>query len=258
VTLLVLGGTAEGRLLAERLHALGEPVVSSLAGRVSAPRLPAGEVRVGGFGGTDGLAAFLRDRGVTAVADATHPFAARITAHAAAAGAAVGVPLVVLRRPAWPARPGWVLVPDLAAAASYVAGLPADATVLLTTGRQGVAAFAGCPQRFWLRAVEPPVPPLPGRCEVLLDRGPYPLDGELALLRRLDADVLVTKNSGGPLTAAKLDAAEALGIPVVVVSRPPLPDGVPVVADVGAALDRLLSRPAPASAPSGARPRSGG
>lgn len=234
---LLLGGTAEARRLAEELVAADAVnVVSSLAGRVRSPRLPPGEVRVGGFGGPEALAEHLRERRVAAVVDATHPFAATITAHAARAAAETGTPLVVLRRPGWTASPGdrWHRVPTLAAAAAALddRGVTRGERVLLTTGRQGVAAFAGNRQRFLLRVVDPPDEPLPARTQILRARGPFTLEGELWLLSRHSIDVVVTKDSGGDATSAKLAAARRLGLPVVVVDRPPLPDGVASVADV--------------------------
>jgi precorrin-6A/cobalt-precorrin-6A reductase len=231
---LVLGGTGEARELAALLHARGVRVVSSLAGRVSRPRLPAGEVRVGGFGGPDALAHWLREHGVGAVVDATHPFAERISASAARACAQAAVPLLRLERPGWRERPGdrWTWVDDLGQAA---AAIPEGARVLLTTGRQGLAAFAGVDAAWFLiRCVDPPDPPLPARHELLLDRGPYALAGELALIDAHAVDLVVTKDSGGPLTEAKLDAARERGLPVVVVRRPPRPP-VAAVADAAAA-----------------------
>ena len=241
---LVLGGTAEARRLAEELVAEGAVhVVSSLAGRVRDPHLPPGEVRVGGFGGAAALAARLREAGFAAVVDATHPFAARITAHAAEAAAATGTPLVVLRRPGWTAAPGdrWHRVPDLDAAARVLEdpGVTRGTRVLLTVGRRGVAAFAGNRQWFLLRAVDPPDGPLPERTEVLRARGPFTVDGELRLMTEHRIDVVVTKDSGGDATSAKLAAARRLGLPVVVVDRPPLPAGVAAVASVAEARARL-------------------
>jgi precorrin-6A/cobalt-precorrin-6A reductase len=235
---LVLGGTGEARELAGELATLGRPVISSLAGRVSAPRLPAGEVRIGGFGGIDGLTEYLRTQQFSAVVDATHPFAARITQNAATACAATGTPLLVLRRPPWTPVDGdhWTAVPDLPAAASMVGLLPADNVVLLTVGRQGIDAFAAAPQRFWLRCVDRPARPMPAVCDLILDRGPFTQDGELELLQRLAVDLLVTKNSGGPMTVAKLTAARILGLPVLMIERPALPGGVRVVHDVPSAL----------------------
>jgi precorrin-6A/cobalt-precorrin-6A reductase len=231
---LILGGTAEARALADALS--WADVVTSLAGRTAAPALPTGEVRIGGFGGRAGLAAYLADERIGAVVDATHPFAAAITASAVSAAATAGVPLVVLRRPGWTAGPGddWRRVPSLAAAAQTVP--PLGERVFLTIGRQGAREFAGVGECWFLiRCVDPPSPPLPPRHEVLLDRGPFALDGELALLRGHRIDVLVTKDSGGPMTAAKLAAARELAIPVVMVDRPPMP-AAPTVDSVAAAI----------------------
>ncbi|MFR9730748.1 cobalt-precorrin-6A reductase [Saccharopolyspora sp. MS10] len=231
---LVLGGTGEARELAARLGAEpGVRVISSLAGRVRDPRLPEGEVRIGGFGGADGLAAWLSAEGIAAVVDATHPFAAAMTAHAVAACATSGVPLLVLRRPAWEPEPDWHLAGSLDEAAAALPGL--GERIFLSTGRQGVARFAHLDLWFLLRAVDPPDPPLPPRAATVLARGPFGLDAERALLREHRIDVLVTKNSGGPMTRPKLDAARELGVRVVVVQRPPEP-GVPTVEQVDAAV----------------------
>ncbi|GAB3239545.1 cobalt-precorrin-6A reductase [Kineosporia babensis] len=233
---LVLGGTGEGRTLAAELVTLGLTVISSLAGRVSSPRLPAGEVRIGGFGGAAGLAEFLAREEISAVVDATHPFAAGMTANAAQACAGT-VPLLILRRPAWVPEPGdkWTLVPDIPSAAAILSETSPDTVVLLTTGRQETAAFAPLPQSFILRAVETPDGPLPKRCEVILDRGPFTLEGERELFASRNVQKLVTKNSGGPMTAAKLTAARERGIEVIMVERPPLPLGVPSVTGIDAA-----------------------
>ncbi|WP_280760756.1 cobalt-precorrin-6A reductase [Prescottella agglutinans] len=233
---LVLGGTREARMLAARLDP--DPtveVISSLAGRVREPVLPVGQVRIGGFGGVDGLAQWLRDNDIDAVVDATHPFAARITANAAAATRQVGVPLLVLRRAEWSAGPGdrWHVVPDLASAAATVSRLGERA--FLTIGRQGVDAFADCPGWFLIRAIDPPQVAMPPRSELLLARGPFTVDDEIALMRDRGIDLVVTKNSGGALTSAKLDAARELGIAVVMVARTPIPDGVASTADLDAA-----------------------
>jgi precorrin-6A/cobalt-precorrin-6A reductase len=239
LTVLILGGTGEARELAARLA--GRPglrVVSTLAGRVRSPRLPAGEVRIGGFGGPAGLARWLRDERVGAIVDATHPFAARISVSAAAAAGLVGVPLLMLRRPGWTPGPGddWHWVDSLAETAEM---LPAG-RVFLTTGRTGLATFASTDRWFLIRCVDPPAPPLPRRHHLILDRGPYTTDGELTLMRSHDIDILVTKDSGGDLTAAKLIAARALGLPVIVVRRPATPD-VPMVSTVDEALSWLDS-----------------
>ncbi|GAB1333847.1 cobalt-precorrin-6A reductase [Streptomyces sp. E-15] len=234
---LILGGTTEARRLAELLHGTpGLELTSSLAGRVADPRLPPGGTRIGGFGGAAGLAAWLREHGTGAVVDATHPFAGTIGHHALQAAAAVRVPLLVLRRPGWLPVEGdrWHEVGSLEEAA---AALPAlGRRVFLTTGRMGLAAFAALDDLWFLvRSVDAPGPPHPARMEVLLDRGPFTLDGERELLRRHRVDVVVTKDSGGAATAPKLAAAREAGLPVVLVRRPPAPEGVPVVPDAGSA-----------------------
>ncbi|MEU1123339.1 cobalt-precorrin-6A reductase [Streptomyces sp. NPDC005899] len=228
--LLVLGGTTEARRLAESLVPVeGIKVTSSLAGRVARPRFPPGEVRVGGFGGADGMAEWLRAHRVDAVIDATHPFAGTISFNAAGAAAAVHVPLLALRRPGWVPSDGdlWHVTDSLAGAAELLPAL--GRRIFLTTGRMGLAAFARLDALWFLvRSVDAPEAPCPPRMEVLLDRGPFSLDGERDLLRRHRIDVLVTKDSGGAATAPKLTAAREAGVPVVVVRRPPVPDGVPV------------------------------
>lgn len=233
---LVLGGTSEARRLAALLDQ--DPcveVTSSLAGRVREPVLPVGQVRIGGFGGVEKLAQWLRDNAVDAVVDVTHPFAARITANAASATARVGVPLLVLRRPEWAAGPGdrWHVVPDLAAAAQAVAKL--GDRVFLTIGRQGVDAFADASAWFLIRAIDPPDVRMPERAELLLARGPFTADDEVTLLRDHRIDVVVTKNSGGALTSAKLEAAREVGVPVVMVARTPIPEGIASTSDLDAA-----------------------
>ncbi|MGY1843165.1 cobalt-precorrin-6A reductase [Modestobacter sp. SYSU DS0875] len=235
---LVLGGTGEARRLAAALLAQGVDVLSSLAGRVADPVLPEGPVRIGGFGGADGLAAWLAEHRPRAVVDATHPFAARITANAAAAATRQGTPLLRLQRPGWTPGPGdtWRFVDTSTQAAEAVAGYR---SVFLTTGRQGVGVFAGLPGRVLVRSVDPPDEPLPAGATLLLDRGPFSVADELALMREHAVDVVVTKDSGGHLTEAKLVAARELGIPVVLVRRPPLPPGVETVATVEEALEWL-------------------
>lgn len=221
-------------LLCERWAGL--EVVSSLAGRVRAPVPLTGTVRVGGFGGPAGLARYLRAERVDALVDATHPFAETITSSAMTAAGEVGVPLLVLRRPGWTPAPGddWRWVSSLAAAAEALPAL--GRRVFLTTGRSGLAAFAHLDELWFLvRSVDPPEPPTPKRMRSLLDRGPFTLAGERALLREHRIDVLVTKDSGGDQTQAKLRAAGELGLPVVIRSRPDPPTGVPVEATVAGA-----------------------
>jgi precorrin-6A/cobalt-precorrin-6A reductase len=234
--ILVLGGTAEARELAGALDAADVHVTSSLAGRVSRPRLPAGTVRIGGFGGPDALARWLTEHRAVAVVDATHPFAERISASAATACARAGVPLLRLQRPGWSEQDGddWHWVTDLERAAAAIPSL--GGRVLLTTGRQGLAAFAGVQDTWFLvRCVEQPDPPLPPQHELLLNRGPYTIDGELELVDGHRIELVVTKDSGGTYTQAKLEAARRRGLPVIVVRRPPRPD-VASVATVAEAL----------------------
>ncbi len=210
--------------------------MSSLAGRVSDPVLPAGAVRIGGFGGATGLRAWLVDHRIDLVIDATHPFAATMTAHAARATAQLGLPMIRLSRPGWTAGPGdrWYRVLDTPAAARTAAGL--GGRILLTIGRQGVGAFAGYARPWYLiRAIDPPGPELPPRHEILLARGPFTVDEESELLARHRIDVLVTKDSGGAATVAKLTAARAAGIPVVMIDRPAVPPDVVVAGTVAAA-----------------------
>lgn len=240
MNVLLLGGTGEAHRLAAALHGRPEfTVTSSLAGRVSVPALPSGEVRVGGFGGVEGLACWLREHHTEVVVDATHPFASGMTANAIGAAAAVGVPLLLLRREGWTAGPGdrWHRVPSASAAADLVPGLGERA--FLATGRGDLAAFAGLDLWCLVRAVDPPPPPLPRRVHVVLDRGPFTADAERALLSEHHIDVLVTRDSGGDMTVAKLVAARELGLPVVLLDRPPVPE-VPAVATVDEAVRRLL------------------
>ena len=231
---LVLGGTAEARALALELQARGVSFLSSLAGRVTRPRLPVGEVRVGGFGGVDGLAEFLVDHAVAAVVDATHPFAATMTSHAARACARTRTPLVRLARPGWAEHPDasswtWVTTHDEARAAAEALG----SRPFLTTGRQTLEHYASWTDRDVLvRVVEPLETAPPARWTVVEDRGPYVVEGELELLRTHRVDVLLTKDSGGSYTSAKLTAAHELGVPVVVVQRPAPPPEVRAVASV--------------------------
>jgi precorrin-6A/cobalt-precorrin-6A reductase len=232
---LVLGGTAEGRELARRLHPHVD-IISSLAGRVPDPALPVGPVRIGGFGGTDGLRRWLRDERIEAVVDATHPFAATMTAHAAEVCRELAMPHLVLARPPWDPG-GAIVVESDTEAATTIAG-QRFSRVFLTTGRSGAKAFANSEAWFLIRAVSAPDDAsLPRHHQLVLSRGPYRYDDEFALMNEHRIDALVTKNSGGDMTRAKLDAAAALDIPVVMVARPRLPGGVAAVGTVQEAAD---------------------
>ena len=247
MTILILGGTGEARTLAARLVDRRIPVVSSLAGRVSDPALPAGPVRVGGFGGVDGLVDYLAAAAITGIIDATHPFATQISDRAVAAAARTGVPLLRLERPSWREHPDaahWTWVPDAAAArAATNAKRP-----FLTTGRQSLAAFTMWTDRDALvRVVDPPDIALPPRWTVLRARGPFDYASERRLLIDHGVDALLTKDSGGPLTAAKLDAARDLGVPVLVIGRPPRTASGPPVATVSEVLAWITSTSWPES-----------
>ena len=236
---LLLGGTAEARALAGRLHP-DVDIVSSLAGRVPDPALPVGPVRIGGFGGTDGLRNWLTDNDVTAVVDATHPFAATITTNAAQACAELGVPHVLLSRPAWGTAGATEVDTDTDAA--DVVAAQGYSRVFLTTGRSGIGAFRDSDAWFLIRVVTPPDPgTVPRRHHLLLSRGPYRYEGEHALMSEHGIEAVVTKNSGGAMTRAKLDAAQALGADVVMIRRPPPPSGVSVVGSVDDAAAWVLS-----------------
>ncbi len=238
---LLLGGTPQARALAEMFAGeRGFEIVSSLAGRIQEPRVPEGEVRIGGFGGADGLERWLAANDIDVIVDASHPFAARITANAVAAAQKREVPILIVRRAPWTAVTGdrWIQADSLQAAAAAVPGL--GARVFLTIGRQGVAEFAHLDSTWFLiRSIDPPTATMPANHELILERGPFSLEHEANLLEGHRIDVLVTKNSGGDQTAAKLTAARFAGLPVVMIDRPPLPAGVEAVDSVALAADWL-------------------
>ena len=219
--ILILGGTREAALLARRLVEEGETVITSLAGRLSSPPPLAGLVRVGGFGGVDGLAAWLADNAVTRVIDATHPFAAVISAHAAIACARLGLPLGRLDRPVWAKHPGdrWHWADSLDMAARMAPGL--GRRILLTVGAGSLAPFQRFGGPFYLvRVIEPPARLAFPRHAVVVGRGPFEAAEEMALMRRFAVDLVVSKASGGAATEAKIIAARRLGLPVLLVGRP--------------------------------------
>jgi precorrin-6A/cobalt-precorrin-6A reductase len=237
--ILILGGTAEARGLANRLVDSGHGVVTSLAGVTQAPQLPKGEVRRGGFGGTEGLAAYLRSGGFSAVIDATHPFAVQISRHAAAAAKACGLPLYRLECPAWVAEAGdrWISVASIAAA---VAALPKGARVFLTIGRKEVALFlARADMHGIMRMIEAPDEAPPPQWQLLLAGPPFTVTSEKELMTKNRITHVVSKNAGGEETRAKLLAARETKIPVVMIERPEKPEAI-TLSSVDDAL-RLLS-----------------
>lgn len=226
---LLLGGTTEASALARVLAEKGIAATLSYAGRTLQPRGQPVAVRVGGFGGASGLAAYMRDHGVTHLVDATHPFAATMSAHAVAAADAAGVPLVALTRPAWTPVEGdrWTRVADIDGALAALAALAGDRRrVMLALGRMHVEAFAAQSQHHYLlRFVDAPDrPPVLPDHALVVDRGPFTPDGDSALLREHAIELVVCKNAGGTGAEAKLIAARRLGIPVVLIDRPAVPE----------------------------------
>lgn len=238
--LLILGGTVEASALARRVAEAGLDAVISYAGRVERPAAQPIPRRIGGFGGAEGLAAWLRQERIGRVIDATHPFAAQMSANAVAACAAAGVPLAALTRPAWTPVAGdrWHRVADIAGAVAALAG--PRRRVMLAIGRMHLDAFAAEPQHFYLlRLVDPPAGPLPlPDCAALVSRGPFTEAGDRALMEAHGIDLVVSKNAGGSGARAKIDAARALGLPVVMIDRPALPPRREL-ASVEAAMDWL-------------------
>jgi precorrin-6A/cobalt-precorrin-6A reductase len=237
---LVLGGTGDARKLTQALVRTPRYAVTySVAGRTTAPLLPDCDVRHGGFGGIEGLAAFLESHDIRLLIDATHPYAAQMSAHAAVASARTGVPLLALRRPPWSPGPDdqWTIVPDMVAAAKAIGWVPQR--VLLTIGQLELGPFIRRPQhQYVIRTIEPPRAfGVPLQSRVITARGPFSVDDEKDMLRKHYIERLVTKNSGGSATIAKLVAARELDIPIIMVERPPLPDVEHVVDTPEAALD---------------------
>ncbi|SLN55418.1 Precorrin-6A reductase [Roseivivax jejudonensis] len=242
--LLILAGTTEATALAQAAAEAGLAGTVSFAGRVARPRRQPLPQRVGGFGGPEGLATYLRAEGITHLIDATHPFAAQMSRNAVAGAAMARVPLLALTRPVWTEAPGddWIRVPDIAAA---VATLDRPATsVLLAVGRMHLADFAPNPQhRYLLRLVDPPdVPPPFPRHHVIVDRGPFDTGSDRALMTDHDIRIVVSKNAGGSGAYAKIAAARDLGLPVVMIDRPALP-ARPEVGTVAEAMDWIAHAP---------------
>jgi precorrin-6A/cobalt-precorrin-6A reductase len=239
--LLILGGTGEAAKLATQAAQLqGVEVITSLAGRTHWPVTPSGRVRIGGFGGDAGLVDYMQEQRIDLLIDATHPFAAQISFNAATAAQICSLPHLLLVRPAWEPVEGdhWIAVESIAAAVSI---LPRVAQrVFLTTGRQDLAAFALLTDLWFLmRMVDPPTPDTPVPPGTLvLERGPFALKNERELLQTYAIEAIVSKNSGGEATYAKIRAARELALPVVMIQRPPTPGGEQVT-DVEAALGWL-------------------
>ena len=239
--LLILGGSSEGASLARALASDQRfEATLSLAGRTQHPAGGSTPTRSGGFGGAEGLARYLTENRIDILVDATHPFAAKMKRNAVEAAALAGVKVLAIRRPPWTpeADDSWIMVADLDDAAAALGDEPKR--VLLTTGRKELAPYKAAAHHFYLlRSVEAPEPDaLPPRVKTVSARGPFAYADEFKLLRAHAIDVLVTKNSGGTATAAKLAAARALNLPVVMVERPAMPEA-PSVETVAEALDWL-------------------
>ncbi len=227
--------------MAERLAKRADlAVVLSLAGRTTVPAPQPVPVRIGGFGGVQGLANYLRDHKIEILVDVTHPYAAAISANAAIAAERTGIPLFALRRPAWTPVEGdrWIEADDTADAVRKLGD--ASQRVFLALGRKEIAPFEGAPQhRYLVRSVEPIMPPLAvPHAAYVTGRGPFAEADERALLERHRINVIVAKNSGGSASYGKIAAARALGLPVIMLRRPVLPD-VNAVDTVEGAVIRL-------------------
>jgi len=222
---LILGGTSDASQLAAEIARAGFDAVYSYGGRTRAPAEQPLPTRIGGFGGVSGLADYMRREGITHVIDATHPFAAEMSRNAVAACAETGTPLIAIERSPWVKTPGdnWIEVGDVNAAVAALPELPAK--VFLAIGRQHIAPFATKSQHaYTLRFVDPPEAPLPFAADVIVSRGPFTLDGELEMLRTRGVMWIVARNSGGDGARAKIDAARTLGLPVIMIARPELPE----------------------------------
>jgi precorrin-6A/cobalt-precorrin-6A reductase len=246
VRVLILGGTSEARALAAHIAEMPDVEAAlSLAGRTREPQAQPIATRIGGFGGIDGLCAYLGGERIERVIDATHPFAEQMSRHAALACARLGIPLLILAREPWQkqADDNWTEVANLGEAVRALGDAPKR--VFLTIGRLGLSAFARAPQHFYVvRTIDPPddLAALPHH-QLILARGPFAVEDEERLMREASVDVLVTKNSGGSATYAKMIAARRLRLPAIVIMPPPRPHA-PVVHDVEGAL-RFLSHAAP-------------
>ncbi|MEM6635522.1 MAG: cobalt-precorrin-6A reductase [Pseudomonadota bacterium] len=240
--ILLLGGTREARRLGAFLAGVpGISAVMSLAGRTQDPADQGLPLRIGGFGGVGGLAEYLRENRIDLLLDATHPFAEQMSRHAAEASKLTGTRLIYLRRPPWTEQPGeeWIRVPNLEAA---VRALPEGARAFAATGRGSLEAFLARRDVYMiLRVIDPPGAPFPGNGQFEVARPPFSVAAERRRLEVLGATHLVVKNAGGDPARTKLTAAAALGLPIVIVARNPLPAGVPVLTSVEETLGHLRS-----------------
>ena len=223
--LLILGGTTEATALAIAVHEAGITATFSYAGRVARPKRQPLVTRIGGFGGVDGLVDYIRENRISHVVDATHPFAAQMSTNAVTACARVGTHLIALTRPKWEAEAGdnWTHVPDIEAAVAALAGPRKN--VMLAIGRMHLDAFAPQPQhKYLLRLVDAPDGdvPLPNR-HIIVDQGPFSVENDTALMREHNVELIVSKNAGGNGARAKIDAARALNLPIIMIDRPYIP-----------------------------------
>ena len=224
-TLLILGGTTEATALAIAVHEAGIAATFSYAGRVARPKRQPLPTRIGGFGGVDGLVNYIRENGITHVVDATHPFAAQMSMNAVAACGQTGTQLIALTRPKWQPETGdnWTHMPDINAAVAALSG--PSKNVMLAIGRMHLDAFAPQPQhRYLLRLVDAPdgEVPLPNR-HIVVDQGPFSVENDIALMREHGVELIVSKNAGGTGARAKIDAARALNLPIIMIDRPAIP-----------------------------------
>lgn len=220
--ILIFGGTGEARELANQLVELGHDVTTSLAGRTRTPLLPQGEIRTGGFGGVPQLMAFFTENAFKHIIDVTHPYAANMSGQLVPAAKGAGIPLLRLSRPVWNKPEGavWIEVDNAGAA---MRDLPEGAVPFLSLGHKEIGHIDNWPKaRCVVRLIETPEMPLPENAHLILARPPYTLEGETALMREHGITHLVTKNSGGAQTRAKIDAAAALGIATYIIARPKL------------------------------------
>lgn len=250
--ILLLGGSSEGFELAEKLHLHPEiHVISSMAGRTSLPRKPKGELRVGGFGGTEGLVDYIKTNNIAAIIDATHPFAEKISRNVQQAASKTACPCLMICRPPWQKQQGdqWHEVKNVQEAADILT--TENAPVFLTIGRLELAAFLSRPDlSFIARAIEPPKPsdskgpPVcnwPDNLQFIYGKGPFTVKGERELMETYGIRSVVTKNSGSPAAYAKIEVARTLELPVIMIKRPPVPEG-PVVKNTKDALTWLEAK----------------